>query len=157
MPRTLPQEEQHQHYQRQYFVHGIRHGGERLSAPDHFNLFSVKQPKIWAQKTLAHQCSDLGSSPIRVCLFVCLCQAPPLAPLALDNEQVFKEGFIIWGGQLTNMVVSVKEPMLMATSTLAGKGHITMSRNQVLACSMKPNFVKAFIQRGALRWTESAS
>ena len=65
MPRTLPQEEQHQHYQRQYFVHGIRHGGERLSAPDHFNLFSVKQPKIWAQKTLAHQCSDLGSSPIR--------------------------------------------------------------------------------------------
>jgi hypothetical protein len=47
--------------------------------------------------------------------------------------------------------------MLTASAILAGKGHITMSRNQVLAYLMSPNFVKALIQRGALRWTESAS
>lgn len=45
--------------------------------------------------------------------------------------------------------------MLRASTILASKGHITISRNQVLACLMKPNFVKALIQRGALRWTAS--
>lgn len=55
------------------------------------------------------------------------------------------------------MIVSVKEPMLKAHALLASKGHVVMSRYQVVAGLMKPNFVKALIQRGALRWTESAS
>ena len=47
----------------------------------------MKQPEIWAYKTLAHECSDSVCCPLE-CLFGCLYQTPPLAPLALDNERV---------------------------------------------------------------------
>jgi len=45
----------------------------------------------------------------------------------------------------------VKELMLQASASLASKGHDTMSHYQVLACLMNTNFVKALIQREALR------
>ena len=39
---------------------------------------------------------------------------------------------------------------------LASEGHDTMNPYQVLAGVMMPNLIRALIQCGALRWTESA-
>jgi hypothetical protein len=54
--------------------------------------------------------------------------------------------------------LSVKESAAKATATLTGEGHQTRPQaDQALAGAMKPNLVRALIQRGALRRTESAS
>jgi hypothetical protein len=55
------------------------------------------------------------------------------------------------------MIISVKEPMLKASTPLASEGHDTTNHYQVVAGLMMPNLIRALIQRGALRWTQSAS
>ena len=50
------------------------------------------------------------------------------------------------------MIVSVKETVLKASATLTSEGHVARGLNdQALAGLMKPNLVRALIQRGALR------
>lgn len=49
---------------------------------------SMKQHEILAQKSLAIGYCYPEYWPIE-CLLSYLCQAPPLVPLVLDNEQVF--------------------------------------------------------------------
>ena len=49
-------------------------------------------------------------------------------------------------------MLSVKETSPKASATLTGEGHAAEEReDQALACAMKPNLVRALIQRGALR------
>ena len=53
---------------------------------------------------------------------------------------------------------SVKETMSEASIALTCEGHGVMGcDDQTLTGAMKPYLVRALIQRGALRWTESAS
>lgn len=59
--------------------------------------------------------------------------------------------FIFRGGGIA-MTVSVKEKVLEASEALASEGHIEKAReDQMAAGLMKPNLVRALIQRGALR------
>jgi hypothetical protein len=54
--------------------------------------------------------------------------------------------------QVQDMVISVKDTRAKATSPLTGKGHAEEEPDdQALAGAMKPNLVRALIQRGALR------
>jgi hypothetical protein len=56
------------------------------------------------------------------------------------------------GKAMTNYKVSVKEMATQASACLTISGHGAMGLdNQALAGAMKPNLVRALIQRGALR------
>lgn len=54
--------------------------------------------------------------------------------------------------------ISVKETVSEASRTLTCEGHgVRGCDDQAPTGAMKPYLVRALIQRGALRWTESAS
>lgn len=70
---------------------GIAHQAMNIKAG-----ISVKQHEIWVQGSIAVESCDTGYWSIK-CLFSYLCQAPPLAPLVLDNEQAFLNAFHFMG------------------------------------------------------------